>query len=410
MVQFTDKIASIWDEASQGFDSLQTSSLFRIEPGTFVEGSFEGSDSFDYYQLDIPPGTYVLFVSTEGLNPSSVLAGSFDADIVNTFGLVQFDADLSRPDNFTEQITFTYTGEADLSLKLTTYVTSDFTYRAAIYPVDTPPPPPPSEPSEADQWQLLAGDGQFASIGGYGQVFGTQSFQAISVLDLPGTVTFDPSFNRGNNLVFLNGDAGEWQATVRGSSALLSDGDTFVLIPVGTAGLHLDFDDGQRTLRFDSDAQKVMIGSQALGDDYAVIIAPEQTLPFPSGYIEDSSGRLLLASGAELVAGGNLEVFGTSGNEDITLLLGDFRFDPSFNRGGDTIRFAGDAEQFEGSLVGSSVLIANEEMSALIPVGTNGSTLSFFDAEGLLAYDTGVGAVLLGYQTITASPTVIAFG
>ena len=270
--------------------------------------------------------------------------------------------------------------------------------------LDVPEPPP------ADNWRLLAGDGQFVAVSGYGQVFGTQQFQGVSILDYPGTVSLDPSFNRGNNLVYLNGDAAEWQATVRGSSALLSDGDTFVLIPVGTAGLHLDFDDGQRMLRYDTDAQSVRIGSQTIGAEYAVIASPAQTLPFPSGYDANASGRLLLTSGTELVTGGNLDIFGTGETEYLTLLNGEYRFDPSFNKGGDTIHFVGEAEDFEASLVGSSVLIAKEDFSALIPVGASITTLDFFDADGPLVFDPGVGAVLIGDQAINATPATITFG
>ena len=88
--------------------------------------------------------------------------------------------------------------------------------------------------------------------------------------DAPGTIRFDPSFNRGGDTITLHGASSAWTAAIQGSSAILSDGDTTAIIPVGTAGITLDFADGMTgTLAFDQSAGSVMLGGRALGEDAA---------------------------------------------------------------------------------------------------------------------------------------------
>ena len=64
-------------------------------------------------------------------------------------------------------------------------------------------------PDQRD-FDLLLVAGFAGQIGGYGNVIGTAGFEDITVLDLPGAVVFDPSFNQGGGIVRLPGDASEW--------------------------------------------------------------------------------------------------------------------------------------------------------------------------------------------------------
>ncbi|MCB2073819.1 MAG: cadherin-like domain-containing protein [Novosphingobium sp.] len=264
-------------------------------------------------------------------------------------------------------------------------------------------------PPSATDWRLFASDGFMGEIGGSGQVFGTAGLQDIAVLDVAGSIAFDPSFNKGGDIVRLAGNAGDWQVAQSGSAAIFSDGDTFVQIPVGTAGIAVLFDDGVRTLLFDQGAASMKIGAQSFANEAVQITAPTDETPLPTGADPQASARLFLGQGQSASVGGNLDVFGTSGAEQVTVTKGDITLDGSFNKGGDTLVLGEQAPDFLASRSGSSVLLDSDLSDVLIPVGTAGMTLSFpAEDDRTLLFNTILGNPTIGSQEIDTTPTALA--
>ena len=81
---------------------------------------------------------------------------------------------------------------------------------------------------------------------------------------------------RGGDLVVLAGDADQWCIVELDGTALLTDGDTHVEIPLGTTGVLVAFDDGPRTMALDPHTQAYMIGTQVLSDVLVAVSAPAQ--------------------------------------------------------------------------------------------------------------------------------------
>lgn len=264
-----------------------------------------------------------------------------------------------------------------------------------------------AEGTLGDSWRLFASDGFSGEIGGDGSVFGTAGFQEIAVLDEPGSVSFDPSFNKGGDVIGLPGEAAAWQVLRIGSSVVLDDGDTFVTIPVGTLGTALLFDDGARTLRFDEIEGAIRIGGQTVTETSSPVASEPDELPPPAGADPDATGRLFLAEGGSVSAGGNLDIFGTNGAENVKVTEGEFRFDPSFNKGGDTLVLNGPASGFTIVQQGSSAVLQGEGAEIVLPVGTAGITLSLADGDRTLGYDTMLGSIMFGTQTVEQAPTLL---
>jgi hypothetical protein len=122
--------------------------------------------------------------------------------------------------------------------------------------------------------QVFAEDGYIGEVSGAALVIGTSGNQDITVTDAPGRITFDPSFNRGGDVIRLHGEPSQWQAMQSGSSTLLSDGDTVVRIPVGIEGTTLSFGASELSLRYDLAAGGVMIGEQLLDGSMAALEMP----------------------------------------------------------------------------------------------------------------------------------------
>lgn len=407
-MQFTGRTPSVNDEDTKGVDSSAPTSTFSIDATTFVSGGFQDDDDFDYYQLDLAAGKYVLYTSTEGVNTPSVSSAAITISLVDKNGTIVDNADLFHIDTFTDQISFTYDGDQELYLKVTSNLLTDFNYSAAIYAGEPAQP----EPTGTTEWRLFAPDNFEGEIGGNGVVNGTAGYQHISVLDQPGKVTFDPSFNRGGDIVELAGDAGDWTIIRSGSNAVLSDGDTTVTIPVGTTGLAVSFDDGARTLRFDSAAESFKIGAQSFGNVAAQISAPADGTALPDGGPVDSSvAKLYLVAEGDVAIGSEskVEVFGTSEAEIVTVTGGEIQFDASFNRGGDTIVLDELAAGYTATRVGSSVRLDDGgDTQVLIPVGTFGLTIAFGDNdERELLFDPEANGIVLGDQLITTTPAAL---
>ena len=264
----------------------------------------------------------------------------------------------------------------------------------------------------SDDFSVLAHDGFTGEFGGSGNVFGTARFEDITVLDIAGTIAFDPSFNRGDDIVRLPGDGAQWQIVRSGSVAIFSDGDTFVQIPFGPAGTVVVFDDGARALRFDTVDASFRIGGQTFGTDFVDIEAGPDDTVLPTGADGAAVARLLLSEGAEVTAGGTLDIFGTAAQEHVTLTRGHAELDPSFNRGGDVLVVGEPASGFSAAQFGSSVLLTGAMTEVAVPVGTAGMTLSFGGGDDrTLLFDVLSGTILIGAQEIhTAPANLAAFG
>lgn len=266
-----------------------------------------------------------------------------------------------------------------------------------------------SLPIESD-WRLIASTGSSVDIGGSGRIFGNTGFQEVSVLDLPGTITFDASFNKGGDVVHLAGDAADWQVVRFGSSAIFSDGDTFVTLPLGSAGLAVAFDDGVRSLHFDTATDEIKIGDQVFGDELVAITAGPDGSSLPTGADPDAASRLLLTEGSEVTAAGVLNIFGTTGSETVTINGGNVTFDPSFNRGGDEVKLDQPAPDFTGARSGSNVVLDSDQTDLVLPIGSQGMILSFTTFAGderELIFDEAEGAIYIGQQVIDTTPAVL---
>lgn len=110
--------------------------------------------------------------------------------------------------------------------------------------------------------KLFAADGFEGAVSGSGLVYGGNGAQHLTLG--PGRITLDPSFNRGGDTVELLHAPSDYQARRLGSSVILEGDEGSLIIPVGTAGITLDFDGDERTLLFDATAGSVKIGSEII--------------------------------------------------------------------------------------------------------------------------------------------------
>lgn len=251
------------------------------------------------------------------------------------------------------------------------------------------------------EFRLFASSGQAASVAGTGTVFGATGHQEITVL--PGTsgLVFDPSFNRGGDIVRLPGEAKDYFVFVSGSTALFFNGETSVSIPVGTAGMAVVFDDGARNLMFDRGASAVTIGGQAVTETLATVAAAPDVPTLPTGVDPDATGRLFLAASGEATIGGTMNVFGSNSAEELVFAGGDAVLDSSFNRGGDTVRLIDTAQSTSAYRSGSSVVLRMPHGNISIPVGTAGTVLDFAGDEYILRYDAATSTIKIGSQEIS---------
>lgn len=109
--------------------------------------------------------------------------------------------------------------------------------------------------------RLILAENGSAKIGGNVSIIGTASGKE-SLTSLGGTFSFDPSFNAGGDSITLPGKINSYAAKASGSSMQLSAGSSSYLVPVGTTGATLVFDDAFRTLLY-ADGQ-FKIGGQVI--------------------------------------------------------------------------------------------------------------------------------------------------
>ena len=217
------------------------------------------------------------------------------------------------------------------------------------------------------------------------------------VLAKAGTITLDASFNGGGDIIRLPGKAGDWSISRSGSSAKLTNSDLALIIPVGTVGTMISFEDGARNLIFEAGSFK--IGGQSFTQISAKIIGQTTTNP-DIQVLADATARLVLSANAEAMVGGKVIVTGTTeGRENLMITGGSVTLDASFNKGGDIIDLPGRLSAFSAVRSGSSAVIANGKDSITIPVGTFGADILFDDASLVLVFSSGnfqIGNQILG--------------
>lgn len=249
-------------------------------------------------------------------------------------------------------------------------------------------------------WRSFAADGFAGALGGRGSVFGTLLHQDIQVMDQPGQIGFDASFNKGGDTIRLPGNASQWAVFTSGSNAIFIDGDTSVLVPFGPVGAAIVFADGTRTMRFDTASGNLKLGAQVVSAVIGSVTAASEG-DAPVGEIDtDATSRVFLANNGEVFAGGKLAIFGKSGQEGVLLTYGDVVLDGSFNRGGDTVSVAQAASAFTVRGSGSNAILHSDSLDLTIPYGPSGLTVSFVDDERKLYYDEALHSLHLGNQTI----------
>ena len=121
---------------------------------------------------------------------------------------------------------------------------------------------------------ILTAPGQDVDIGGNVAIFGTAAGgEVISVLG--GTTQLDASFNLGGDTVVLPGASGNYSASLSGSFVTLTDGNGIdVAIPVGTAGLTVEFGDASAVLRYDVESGEVRLGDYVVTQAGSVAAQP----------------------------------------------------------------------------------------------------------------------------------------
>lgn len=254
---------------------------------------------------------------------------------------------------------------------------------------------------------FVTGSGFVGEISGNAMAYGTVGFQDI-VVSGNSSILFDPSFNRGGDVIRLEGDAEAWRVALVGSSVILDKGTALVNIPVGPASAFIVFDDGARTLHIDQASGTARIGGQTVTTSSVTVDTPANVVTLPDNGDDAASARIYLSGFGDPAVGGKVDVIGTGYSEYLTLLSGTVTLDPSFNRGWDVVILTGDAEDFTATRIGSSVVLVSEELTVTIPVGTVGLSLQFDNAQRELVYRDYLEAVVIGYQEIGFSPVPLA--
>ncbi|GAA0727777.1 M10 family metallopeptidase [Sphingomonas japonica] len=252
---------------------------------------------------------------------------------------------------------------------------------------------------------LSAADGFAGSISGSGLVFGTAGGQQISLLESAGYVSFDASFNRGGDLIYVPDVSSAFTVLRSGSSAQISDGETTLIVPIGYTATTIQFDDALLGLRADPTTGAVMLGDQIVTTQPTAITSGWAFFDFPRPDHE-ASARLRLVEDVSLTVQGRFTVFGNDGDESVTLLpYSSADFDASFNAGGDRIVLSGAMAEFDVLRSGSSAVFENVDReysgeTFVVPVGVAGAVIAFDDGEAVLRFDTVTGQVLFGAQVI----------
>ena len=137
--------------------------------------------------------------------------------------------------------------------------------------------------------------------------------------------------------------------------------------------------------------------------------APAQGFDTPLVENPDALARLFLAEGGNAWIGGDLEIFGTNGAEQLTVLFGEASLGPSFNIGNDLLFLEQPGGDFTAARSGSRALFDSATTDLSVPVGEAGMAVTFANATATLAYDPMADAILIGTQTIDTTPMPLTF-
>lgn len=150
---------------------------------------------------------------------------------------------------------------------------------------------------------LSSGEAVGLSSGTY-TVFGTATGSETVSFGETAVVTFDASFNAGGDTIDLAGNAADYTVVRSGSQVILTNasGGSFT-IPVGTAGATISFDDGDRTLAFNSVAGQIELGDQAVTSTAATVTAGSGAGAGVSVLLTDSPDNPELTSGNDTISG-----------------------------------------------------------------------------------------------------------
>lgn len=170
---------------------------------------------------------------------------------------------------------------------------------------------------------LLETPGEDVIVGGTVTVVGTTSGGEV-VTVTRGDVTLDPSFNAGGDTLVMPGATGGYTARLVGSMVVIEGASATVRVPVGVAGMDVDFADGTMRLRIDVESGTVQMGTQVIASTAQPLTAPasaeslsydlidEFTIPFDSyegsvvsrGVVTDADGTVSVIFGGPLYRGG----------------------------------------------------------------------------------------------------------
>lgn len=123
-----------------------------------------------------------------------------------------------------------------------------------------PPVPGNLDPDAFGLGRLQAGSS--VAVGGNWQVFATNGAEEVTWLG--GELTLDPSFNRGGDVLVLGTPAWSWSAFLNGSTLVVLSDAGSASIPLGPAGITLDFAGEERLLTIDPVSSQVLLGEQII--------------------------------------------------------------------------------------------------------------------------------------------------
>lgn len=257
----------------------------------------------------------------------------------------------------------------------------------------------------AGTFWLYAPTGFAGAIGGTGRVLGSAGLQDIGITFGQGAITFDATFNRGGDIIRIEGNAADYSVARSGSGVILTGPNASCQIPFGNSGLSLIFDDGVRTLVYDG--VNVKIGNQTVSEA-APITAPVEGPDLPVGVDPNATGRIYIAQGAEVTVGGKYSIFGTNSAEKVIYQSGDVALDATFNRGGDVLSLPNTAENYQASFSGSTVFLKSNDGTVSIPIGANGLVIDFPRHDDRILYlDVSSGQYLIGGEIINSIPQTL---
>lgn len=264
--------------------------------------------------------------------------------------------------------------------------------------------------SQGPEFDLSTTNGFKGTIGGSGNVFGTDALQHVIVADFADNLQFDPSFNKGGDIIEFLRPAQGYLIELLGSIIIVRDGDSQYRIPVGQGISYLKFADGTRTLRLDQVANEVKLGNQTIEADAALISAPAETVSLPNGTNANARSELIMQNNGNALVNGKFTIVGTSGAQDLHFRSGQIDLDPSFNKGGDTIHFAKSAAEFSAYVSGTTITLVSGSDNVTIPVGPIGITLDFQGEELVARVDLETNEIKIGDTIITNEELPIGAG